>query len=146
MCEHSLDPGAEDAHMHSAGDQNAPTPTQVLTTVLGRDTRNTSAIDTLRQEYTTATAPERLEQLYRHGADLAAQTFTANTLPDYLDALPAPTPTTSRPTPQPWPTSNTPGPKQPKQAWTPANCGSRPPTSSTPRNPQAPSSHTGYVT
>ena len=83
-----LDLGAEDAHMHSAGDQNAPTPTQVLTGVLGRDTRNTSAIDTLRQEYTTATAPERLEQLYRHGAELAAQTFTANTLPDYLDALP----------------------------------------------------------
>ena len=88
VCEHSLDLGAEDAHMHSAGDQNAPTPTQVLTGVLGRDTRNTSAIDTLRQEYTTATAPERLEQLYRHGAELAAQTFTANTLPDYLDALP----------------------------------------------------------
>ena len=59
VCEHSLDLGAEDAHMHSAGDQNAPTPTQVLTGVLGRDTRNTSAIDTLRQEYTTATRTPR---------------------------------------------------------------------------------------
>ena len=74
--------------MHSAGDHDAPTPTEVLHTVLARDTRQISAVETLRTEYTDATAPERMEALYRHGAELAAKAFTAQTLPDYLDALP----------------------------------------------------------
>lgn len=29
-----------------------------------------------------------MEALYRHGAELAAKAFTAQTLPDYLDAMP----------------------------------------------------------
>ena len=88
VCEPVLDLGAEDGHMHSAGDHDAPTPTEVLHTVLARDTRQISAVETLRTEYTDATAPERMEALYRHGAELAAKAFTAQTLPDYLDALP----------------------------------------------------------
>lgn len=88
VCEPDLDLAAEDGHMHSAGDSPAPTAHEVLSTVLARDTRQISAIDTLRQEYTDATDPDRLEQLYRHGADLAATAFTAATLPGYIDALP----------------------------------------------------------
>ncbi|GAA1718413.1 MobF family relaxase [Dietzia cercidiphylli] len=88
VCEPDLDLSAEDGHMHSAGDRPAPTAQEVLSTVLARDTRHTSAIETLRQEYTDATDPARLEQLYRHGAELAARTFTADTLPEYIDALP----------------------------------------------------------
>ena len=88
VCEPDLDTAAEDGHMHSAGDSEAPTAGEVLHTVLARDTRQISAIQTLRTEYTEATDPERLEALYRHGAELAAKAFTAQTLPDYLDALP----------------------------------------------------------
>src|SRR5699024_9547811 len=88
VCDPVLDLGAEDGHMHSAGDREAPTATEVLHTVLARDTRQISAIQTLRTEYDQATDPERLEALYRHGAELAAKAFTAQTLPDYLDALP----------------------------------------------------------
>ncbi|MGX1770129.1 MobF family relaxase [Dietzia sp. NPDC055343] len=95
VCEPDLDTAAEDGHMHSAGDSEAPTATEVLHTVLARDTRQISAIQTLRTEYDHATDPERLEALYRHGAELAAKAFTAQMLPDYLDALPraySPTP------------------------------------------------------
>lgn len=74
--------------MHSAGDSPAPTALEVLSTVLARDTRHTSAVEALRQEYTDATDPQRVEALYRHGADLAATAFTAATLPEYIDALP----------------------------------------------------------
>ncbi|MFI8592445.1 MobF family relaxase [Dietzia maris] len=88
VCEPTLDTGAEDAHLHSAGDHQAPTPTQVLTGVLARDTHQASATETLRQEYESATSDERLEQLYRHGVDLAARDFAAATLPAYIDALP----------------------------------------------------------
>ena len=88
VCEPVLDTAAEDGHMHSAGDHDAPTPTEVLHTVLARDTRQISAVETLRTEYADATDPERVEALYRHGAELAAKAFTARTLPDYLDALP----------------------------------------------------------
>ncbi|MEH6381560.1 MAG: TraA protein, partial [Dietzia cercidiphylli] len=88
VCEPTLDTGAEDAHMHSAGDHHAPTPEQVLTGVLARDTHQASATETLRQEYAAATSDERLAQLYRHGVDLAARDFTAATLPAYIDALP----------------------------------------------------------
>ena len=88
VCEPTLDTGAEDAHMHSAGDHDAPTPTQVLTGVLARDTHQASATETLRQEYESATSDERLAQLYRHGVDLAARDFAAATLPAYIDALP----------------------------------------------------------
>ncbi|MCT2173466.1 MobF family relaxase [Dietzia cinnamea] len=88
VCEAHVDPFAEDAHMHSAGDQDAPTPRQVLETVLARDTRERSATEALRDELGGATSPERLEALYRHGTDLAAAAFTAETLPAYLDALP----------------------------------------------------------
>ncbi|MDO5511837.1 MobF family relaxase [Corynebacterium sp.] len=88
VCEPDLDTAAEDGHMHSAGDHAAPTATEVLHTVLSRDTRQTSAIQTLRTEFADATDPPRLEELYRHGADLAAQAFTEATLPAYLDALP----------------------------------------------------------
>lgn len=88
VCEPTLDLLAEDGHMHSAGDSPAPTALEVLSTVLARDTRHTSAVETLRQEYTDATDPERLEQLYRHGADLAAKAFTSATLPAFLDGLP----------------------------------------------------------
>ena len=88
VCEPVLDLGAEDGHMHSAGDRQAPTATEVLHTVLARDTRQISAMETLRTEYDQATDPQRLEALYRHGAELSAKAFTAQTLPDYLDALP----------------------------------------------------------
>ncbi|USX47875.1 MobF family relaxase [Dietzia kunjamensis] len=88
VCEPVLDLGAEDGHMHSAGDREAPTATEVLHAVLARDTRQISATQTLRTEYDQATDPERVEALYRHGAELAAKAFTAQTLPDYLDALP----------------------------------------------------------
>ncbi|PTM83811.1 MobF family relaxase [Dietzia psychralcaliphila] len=88
VCEPVLDLGAEDAHMHSAGDHQAPTPTQMLAGVLARDTHQASATETLRQEYAAATSDERLEQLYRHGAELAARDFTAATFPAYIDALP----------------------------------------------------------
>ncbi|MDV8003116.1 MobF family relaxase [Rhodococcus sp. IEGM 1408] len=88
VCEPALDPFAEDAHMHSAGDTDAPEPLEVLATVLGRDTRHRTATETLRTELDEATDPARVEGLYRHGVDLAATAFTAATLPDYLDALP----------------------------------------------------------
>lgn len=88
VCEPTLDMGAEDAHMHSAGDHQAPTPEQVLTGVLARETHQASATETLRQEYASATSDERLAQLYRHGVDLAARDFAAATLPAYIDALP----------------------------------------------------------
>lgn len=88
VCEPDLDLAAEDGHMHSAGDSPAPTALEVLSSVLARDTRHTSAVETLRQEYTDATDPQRLEALYRHGADLAATAFTAATLPEYIDTLP----------------------------------------------------------
>ncbi|WP_274542184.1 MobF family relaxase [Dietzia sp. Alg238-R159] len=88
VCEPTLDTGAEDAHMHSAGDHQAPTADEVLAGVLARDTHQASATETLRQEYESATSDERLEQLYRHGVDLAARDFAAATLPAYIDALP----------------------------------------------------------
>lgn len=88
VCEPDLDTAAEDAHMHSSGDRDAPTPSEVLHTVLACDTRQISALETLRTEYTDATDPQRLEALYRHGAELAARAFTAATLDDYLDNLP----------------------------------------------------------
>ena len=88
VCETVVDPFAEDAHMHSAGDRDAPEALEVLATVLGRDTRHQTATETLRTELEAATDPARLESLYRHGVDLAAAAFTAATLPDYLDALP----------------------------------------------------------
>ena len=88
VCEPTLDLAAEDAHMHSAGDHEAPTADDVLTSVLARDTHQASATETLRQEYESATSDERLEQLYRHGVDLAARDFAAATLPAYIDALP----------------------------------------------------------
>ncbi|WP_187702167.1 MobF family relaxase [Dietzia sp. CQ4] len=88
VCEPTLDTGAEDAHMHSAGDHQAPTADEVLTGVLARDTHQASATETLRQEYASATSDERLAQLYRHGVDLAARDFAAATLPAYIDALP----------------------------------------------------------
>lgn len=88
VCEPALDPFAEDAHMHSAGDKDAPEALEVLATVLGRDTRHQTATETLRTELEAATDPARLESLYRHGVDLAAAAFTSATLPDYLDALP----------------------------------------------------------
>lgn len=88
VCETVVDPFAEDAHMHSAGDTDAPEALEVLATVLGRDTRHHTATETLRTELEAATDPARLESLYRHGVDLAAAAFTAATLPDYLDALP----------------------------------------------------------
>jgi len=88
VCEATLDPFAEDAHQHSAGDTDAPTARQVLETVLARDTRERSATETLRDELDTATDPDRITALYRHGVDLAAAAFTAATLDDHLDALP----------------------------------------------------------
>ncbi|OAH63404.1 TraA protein [Dietzia cinnamea] len=88
VCEPTLDLAAEDAHMHSAGDHEAPTADDVLTGVLARDTHQASATETLRQEYESATSDERLAQLYRHGVDLAARDFAAATLPAYIDALP----------------------------------------------------------
>ncbi|MEV8223362.1 MobF family relaxase [Dietzia maris] len=88
VSEPTLDLAAEDAHMHSAGDHEAPTAGEVLTSVLARETHQASATETLRQEYESATSDERLEQLYRHGVDLAARDFTAATLPAYIDALP----------------------------------------------------------
>jgi conjugative relaxase-like TrwC/TraI family protein len=88
VCEPAVDLAAEDAHMHSAGDHDAPTPTEVLAAVLARDTHHASATATLREEMDHATDPARLEALYRHGVDLAAETFTSSTLPTYIDALP----------------------------------------------------------
>lgn len=88
VCEPVVDPFAEDAHMHSAGDTDAPEPLEVLATVLGRDTRHQTATETLRTELEAATDPARLESLYRHGVDLAAAAFTAATLDDFLDGLP----------------------------------------------------------
>ena len=88
VCEPVFDRTAEDGHMHSAGDYDAPTPIGLLTSVLEHNSHQASAIETLRQEFANATSDERLEQLYRHGVDLAARDFTAATLPDYIDALP----------------------------------------------------------
>lgn len=88
VCEPTLDLSAEDAHMHSAGDHDAPTATEVLAAILRRDTHQASATATLREEMTGATDPARIEALYRHGVDLAAQAFTSSTLPTYIDALP----------------------------------------------------------
>lgn len=88
VCETNVDPFAEDGHVHSAGDREAPTPLEVLTTVLRRDTSGKSATEELRTELEGTLAPERTEGLYRHGVDLAAAAFTAATLPAYLDALP----------------------------------------------------------
>ena len=88
VCEPAVDLTAEDAHMHSAGDRAAPTAIEVLATILARDTHQASATRTLREELEESTSPERLESLYRHGVDLAAEAFTAATLPTYIDALP----------------------------------------------------------
>lgn len=88
VCDPPLDFTAEDAHMHSAGDRDAPTALEVLATVLRRDTREQSATETLRAELEHATSPERRQALYLHGVDLATEAFTQATLPGYLDALP----------------------------------------------------------
>lgn len=88
VCEANLDPFAEDAHQHSAGDTEAPTARQVLERVLARDPRERSATETLREEMAAATAPERLAGLYRRGVDLAARAFTAETLDAHIEALP----------------------------------------------------------
>ncbi|MEX6462818.1 MobF family relaxase [Dietzia cinnamea] len=88
VCEPTVDLSAEDAHMHSAGDHDAPTAAEVLAAILRRDTHQASATATLREEMTGATDPARIEALYRHGVDLAAQAFTSSTLPTYIDALP----------------------------------------------------------
>ncbi|MBM7231084.1 relaxase domain-containing protein [Dietzia cinnamea] len=88
VCEPVVDLTAEDAHMHSAGDRDAPTAEEVLTTILRRDTRHRSATETLREELDAAGSPERLAALYAHGVDLATATFTETTLPEYIDALP----------------------------------------------------------
>jgi len=88
VCEPVLDLTAEDAHMHSAGDKDAPTAEEVLATILRRDTRHRSATETLREELDAAHSPERLAALYAHGVDLATATFTEATLPEYIDALP----------------------------------------------------------
>ena len=88
VCEATLDPFAEDAHQHSAGDLGAPTARQVLERVLARDTRMRSATETLREEMAAVTAPERLAGLYARGVDLAARAFTAETLNAHIEALP----------------------------------------------------------
>ncbi|WP_241726966.1 helicase C-terminal domain-containing protein [Dietzia sp. SLG310A2-38A2] len=88
VCEPVVDFVAEDAHMHSAGDRDAPTASEVLATILRRDTHQASATAALREEMDHATDPARLEALYRHGVDLAADAFTSATLAEYTDALP----------------------------------------------------------
>ena len=57
VCEPVVDLTAEDAHMHSAGDRDAPTAEEVLTTILRRDTRHRSATETLREELDAAGSP-----------------------------------------------------------------------------------------
>lgn len=79
---------AEDGHMHSAGDQWPSEPTAFLGYVLAHDRSQRSAISTLRAETDEAHSPDRLAALYRHGADIAADEFTAATLPTYIDRLP----------------------------------------------------------
>ena len=79
---------AEDGHMHSAGDQWPSEPASFLAYVLEHDRSQRSAISTLREEAAEAHSPDRLAALYRHGADIAADEFTASTLPTYIDRLP----------------------------------------------------------
>ena len=89
VTEFDPDIGAEDGHMHSAGDEWPSEPAALLAAILGHDRSQRSAVETMREEMHAATSTERVAALYAHGADLAAAQFTEATLPEYIDALPA---------------------------------------------------------
>lgn len=79
---------AEDAHMHSAGNQQPETGRDYLAIVLSHDRAQRSATTTLLDEAAETTAPQRLNALYSHGADIATQGFIDHELPTYIDRLP----------------------------------------------------------
>ncbi|MDN5723676.1 MAG: relaxase domain-containing protein, partial [Corynebacterium sp.] len=89
VTEFDPDIGAEDGHMHSAGDEWPSEPAAFLAALLAHDRSQRSAVEAMREEMHAATSTERVAALYAHGADLAAAQFTESTLPEYIDALPA---------------------------------------------------------
>lgn len=88
VCEAGVDPFAEDGHLHSAGDEQAPTARQVAEAVLARDTRQRSATETLRDEHAAATSSERRDALFRHGRDIAVAAYTDHAVAELADQLP----------------------------------------------------------
>lgn len=88
VTEHPVDEFAEDAHHHSAGDTGSPTPLEVLGAVVDRDTGQRSAVSTIIDELDHTDSDERRRDLYLRGIDIATDTFTAHTLPGFLDTLP----------------------------------------------------------
>ena len=89
VTEFDPDIGAEDGHLHSAGDEWPSEPAEFLATVLGHDRSQRSAVETMREEMADATSTERVSALFAHGADLAAAQFTDETLTEYIEALPS---------------------------------------------------------
>ena len=82
-----LDETAEQAHMHMAGDDEAPTPAQVLTGCINRDTRQKAAITSLLEVTEHAHSRDRLTQLYKYGCDLIVDSAAERILPAYVDRL-----------------------------------------------------------
>lgn len=87
VCEHSLDPDAEQGHYHYQGDGDVPSPREVLESIVGRDDRERSALETMWDEVDAAESPERRDQLWFFGRDLAIEAFVDAELPGWLARL-----------------------------------------------------------
>ncbi|WP_342011733.1 MobF family relaxase [Corynebacterium bovis] len=87
----ALDPDAEDAHLHMAGDTAAPTGRDILHRIVARDVTQRSAIDEITHQMNQATSPERLTALYTHAVDLATTVYTDTVVPRLIDSQPATT-------------------------------------------------------
>lgn len=85
----NLDETAEDAHVHHSGDDDAPTPEQILHGIVHHDHSQLSAVDELESQLTAADSPERIEALYREGVARATSSFSHQVAASLVDSLPA---------------------------------------------------------
>lgn len=80
---------AEDAHLHSAGNEQADTALDILRSVVARDDSQRSALDTITEHAAELADPERKRDLYIHAAQTATRDWAEATADRLIDGLPA---------------------------------------------------------
>ncbi|AGF73883.1 hypothetical protein A605_14567 (plasmid) [Corynebacterium halotolerans YIM 70093 = DSM 44683] len=80
-----VDLDGEDAHRHMSGENTAePTPLEVLTGIIGRDTGHRSATDLRAELNAQATSDERIAGLYASACDQLTTTWRRDTVEPHL--------------------------------------------------------------
>jgi len=82
-----FDVDAEEGHFHMSGNHADPSAVEVLQRAVARDRRRESAVEACVEEVREATSRQRIEQLYRHGVELATTVVADEATERLVDQL-----------------------------------------------------------